>query len=72
VGQRRRSELARDGLTVMAAMTHPTQGPEEPVPVPGGDVREPPVPAEREEERLPGNDELRDPEDGGGKIKKRL
>jgi hypothetical protein len=56
----------------MEMIPNPTEGPDDPTPVPGEDVREPPLPSDRKQEKLPGNDELRDPDEGGGKIKKRL
>jgi hypothetical protein len=52
---------------------------EPPPPAPGGEVREPPLPGDRPQERLPGvdfpgDDEERDPGEGGegGGIKRKL
>jgi hypothetical protein len=38
---------------------------EPPLPAPGQDVREPPPLVDRPQERLPGDDEVREPGDGG-------
>lgn len=46
--------------------------PQDPTPVPGDDVREPPLPSDRPEQKLPSPDELRKPEEGGGNIKEKL
>jgi hypothetical protein len=37
---------------------------------PGDDVREPPLPDNGSKDNFPGKDDLIDPEDGGGRIKK--
>jgi hypothetical protein len=61
----------------MERIPKPGEGPAEPAPVPGEDVREPPLPSDHDRERFPGNDEVpdpdvREPDEGGEGIKKRL
>ena len=58
----------------METIPSPTRRPHDPPGTedyPGDDVREPPLPADDgSKDNFPGKDDLIDPEDGGGRIKK--
>jgi hypothetical protein len=61
--------MERTMETIPSPGRKPNDGPGNPD-YPGDDVREPPLPEARPKEDLPGKDDLIDPGEGGGRIKK--